>query len=289
MKKLYTALITPFTITNDIDYPALDKIILRLLDEKAEGFVVCGTTGESSTCSENEKLALLEHVIELCDHRAEIYFGIGSSNTCDSMRLLKLSETLDFEGYLIVTPYYNQPTQFGLYEHFSTLATETKKKIMLYNVPARCGVSLSAATVIKLANDFENIVALKQASRDLEMVKEILNATQDFIVLSGNDDYLLEGITSGMSGVVSVIAHFAALQMHAFFEGLEEGRDVSELDIFFKKLAHLCFLESNPIVIKYLLSQKNECENVLRLPMTAIGYEARVVLDQNYDKLFMES
>ncbi|WP_071442822.1 4-hydroxy-tetrahydrodipicolinate synthase [Traorella massiliensis] len=286
MKKLYVALITPFTIMNDIDYPALDKIILRLLDENVEGFIVCGTTGESPTCSENEKIALLEHVIHLCERRCEIYFGIGSSNTCDSMRLLKLSEDMDFDGYLIVTPYYNQPTQFGLYEHFSTLATETKKKIILYNVPSRCGVSLSAATVIKLANDYKNIVALKQASKDLEMVKEILNATTDFEVLSGNDDYLLEGMMSGMSGVVSVIAHFTATKMMEFFKGIEEGRDVSELDIFFKKLAHLCFLESNPICIKYLLSQQNECENVLRLPMTAISYEAKTKIDQNYDKIF---
>lgn len=286
MKKLYVALITPFTIMNDIDYPALDKIILRLLDENVEGFIVCGTTGESPTCSENEKIALLEHVIHLCERRCEIYFGIGSSNTCDSMRLLKLSEDMDFDGYLIVTPYYNQPTQFGLYEHFSTLATETKKKIILYNVPSRCGVSLSAATVIKLANDYKNIVALKQASKDLEMVKEILNATTDFEVLSGNDDYLLEGMMSGMSGVVSVIAHFTATKMKDFFKGIEERRDVSELDIFFKKLAHLCFLESNPICIKYLLSQQNECENVLRLPMTAISYEAKTKIDQNYDKIF---
>ncbi|WP_273401670.1 4-hydroxy-tetrahydrodipicolinate synthase [Traorella massiliensis] len=286
MKKLYVALITPFTIMNDIDYPALDKIILRLLDENVEGFIVCGTTGESPTCSENEKIALLEHVIHLCERRCEIYFGIGSSNTCDSMRLLKLSEDMDFDGYLIVTPYYNQPTQFGLYEHFSTLATETKKKIILYNVPSRCGVSLSAATVIKLANDYKNIVALKQASKDLEMVKEILNTTTDFEVLSGNDDYLLEGMMSGMSGVVSVIAHFTATKMKEFFKGIEEGRDVSELDIFFKKLAHLCFLESNPICIKYLLSQQNECENVLRLPMTAISYEAKTKIDQNYDKIF---
>ena len=286
MKKLYVALITPFTIMNDIDYPALDKIILRLLDENVEGFIVCGTTGESPTCSENEKIALLEHVIHLCERRCEIYFGIGSSNTCDSMRLLKLSEDMDFDGYLIVTPYYNQPTQFGLYEHFSTLATETKKKIILYNVPSRCGVSLSAATVIKLANDYKNIVALKQASKDLEMVKEILNATTDFEVLSGNDDYLLEGMMSGMSGVVSVIAHFTATKMMEFFKGIEEGRDVSELDIFFKKFAHLCFLEPNPICIKYLLSQQNECENVLRLPMTAISYEAKTKIDQNYDKIF---
>lgn len=289
MKKCYVALITPFTIMNDIDYPALDKIILRLLDEKIEGFVLCGTTGESPTCTENEKMALLEHVIQLCDHKAEIYFGIGSSNTCESMRLLKLSEDMDFDGYLIVTPYYNQPTQFGLYEHYSTLATETKKKIILYNVPQRCGVSLSSATVIKLANDFPNIIALKQASKDMEMVKEILNDTNDFTVLSGCDDYLLEGMNCGMSGIISVIAHLAAPKMLSFFEAYDKNEDVSEFDTFFKKLSHLCFLEPNPIGVKYLLSQKKECENVLRLPMTAISYESRFQIEQNFDNLFIQS
>ena len=104
MKKLYVALITPFTLLNEIDYVSLDKIITRLIDEGVDGFVISGTTGESSTMSDNEKIELLKHVIEVVNHRCEIYFGIGSNNTCDSMRLLKMSEDFDFEGYLIVTP-----------------------------------------------------------------------------------------------------------------------------------------------------------------------------------------
>lgn len=286
MKKIYVALVTPFTMRNEIDYEAMDKILNRLLMEGVEGFVVCGTTGESCTCSENEKIEILEHVIRYVGHKAEIYFGIGSNNTCDSMRLLKLSEDFDFEGYLIVTPYYNQPTQYGLYEHYSTLACETKKNIILYNVPARTGVSLTAQTVCKLANGYPNIIALKQASRDLEMVKDILENTHDFYVLSGNDDYLIEGISVGMSGVISVIAHFVAPKMMDYFNRITLNQDVSEMDLFFKKISHLCFLESNPICIKYLLGEIGECQNVLRLPLTAIGYESKMLIDQHYDKLF---
>ena len=288
MKKLYVALITPFTKQNDIDYEALDKIIERLINEKIEGFIVFGTTGESPTCTENEKITVLEYVINKINKRAEIYFGIGSNNTCESMRLLKLSDHLDFDGYLIVTPYYNKPTQYGMYEHFSTLACETKKNIILYNVPARTGVSLNAQTVIKLANGYPNIIALKQASYDMDMVKEIKLYTKDFKILSGNDDYLLEGMLAGMDGIISVIAHFVGPKLSLFFEKYEKLEDVSCLDKYFKKIAHLCFLETNPICIKHLLSERKECENVLRLPLTAISYETKTILDQQFDKIIEE-
>ena len=288
MKKLYVALITPFTKQNDIDYEAFDKIIERLLKEKVEGFIVFGTTGESPTCTETEKLNTLEYIINKINKRAEIYFGIGSNNTCESMRLLKLSEHLDFEGYLIVTPYYNKPTQYGMYEHFSVLACETKKKIILYNVPSRTGVSLNAQTVIKLARDYSNIIALKQASYDMEMVKEIKLNTTNFKILSGNDDYLLEGMLAGMDGVISVIGHFVSNKLSLFFEKYENQEDVSDLDQYFKKISHLCFLETNPICIKHLLSEKKECQNVLRLPLTALSYENKTILDQQFDKIIEE-
>ena len=285
MKKLYVALITPFTKQNDIDYECLDKIIERLINEKVEGFILFGTTGECCTCTENEKITALQHVINYIDKRAEIYFGIGSNNTCESMRLLKSSDHLDFNGYLIVTPYYNKPTQYGLYEHYSTLACETKKNIILYNVPSRTSVSLTAHTTIKLANEYPNIIALKQASYDLEMVKEIKRNTNEFKILSGNDDYLLEGMNVGMDGIVSVIGHFVAPKLNEFFNKYPNS-DVSNLDQFFKKVSKLCFLETNPICIKYILSENKDCENVLRLPLTAISYESKNDIDQNYDKVF---
>lgn len=286
MKKCYVACITPFTLLNDIDYESFDQLVERLIEEKITGIVICGTTGESPTLHENEKVALLEHTIALVNSRCEIYFGIGSASTCESMRLLKMSEDLEFEGYLIVTPYYNQPTQYGLYEHLSTLATETKKNIILYNVPSRTGVSLSASTVIKLSIGYPNIIALKQASHDLEMVREILLHTENFEIYSGYDDYLYEGLQAGMEGIVSVTGHLVAADIIQMMKDFEEGKDITEKDLFLKKLSHLCFLESNPICIKYLLSERKECLNVLRLPLTAISYDSKNLLDQHFDNLF---
>lgn len=280
MNKCYTALITPFTIMNDIDYAALDRLIEKLIDEGCDGFMVCGTTAETSALNENEKISLLEHVIAATDKRAEIYFGIGTASTCESMRLLKITEDMDFEGYLIVTPYYNQPTQYGLYEHFSALAAETVKKIILYHVPKRCGVAMTSRTIIQLANDYPNIIALKQACRDLDQVKEVLANTKDFLIYSGQDDYLLEGMQAGMSGVVSVIGHLYMKELKAFMHAFEQQEDCTESDRLFKQISSLLFAESNPIGIKYLCSKKGFCLNTLRLPMTPISEEAQKRIDE---------
>lgn len=277
--KCYVALFTPFTLKNDIDYLALENMIERLIAQKCSGFIVSGTTGESCTLSEQEKLDLLEFVIQKCKHQVEIYFGIGSSNTCESMRLLKLSETMDFDGYLIVTPYYNQPSQLGLYEHYATLAEETKKNIILYNVPTRTGVSLTADTVIRLATDFPNIIALKQASSDFQMVRQILVRIPHFLVYSGNDDLLLEGLNIGMKGIVSVVAHLICPEMIMLLEGYEKHEDISDYDELCKRISSLVFLESNPICLKYLLSKEGSCENVLRLPLTSASEENQMLID----------
>lgn len=277
--KCYVALFTPFNLKNEIDYPALTQMIEKLLNQKCSGFIVSGTTGESCTLTENEKLDLLEFVIQKTNHQAEIYFGIGSNNTCESMRLLKLSENLDFDGYLIVTPYYNKPSQYGLYEHYATLAVETKKHIMLYNVPSRTGVSLTADTVVRLATDFPNIIALKQASSDFEMVRHILAQLPSFIVYSGNDDLLFEGLMIGMQGVVSVLGHLILPEINQLLEGFEQHRDVSEWDELCKRMSSIVFLESNPICLKYVLSKEGACENVLRLPLTGVSEENQKLID----------
>lgn len=271
-------MITPFTVMNQIDYESCDKIIEKLLSDGVDGLIICGTTGEAPTLSESEKIDLLEHVIKKVEKRCEIWFGCGSNSTCSSMRLLKLSENLDFKGYLIVTPYYNMPTQYGLYEHYATLAYETDKEIMLYNVPKRCGVSLSKETIVKLANDFKNITAFKQADRNLETVKYVL-AHSDLNVYSGEDGYLLEGMMSGMSGVVSVIGHLYAKELREFLTLFEQGEDCIALDTLFKVISQLIFLESNPICIKYLFEKKGYCKNILRLPMTQATFETANQLD----------
>ena len=277
--KCYVAMITPFTEANAIDYESAERIIEKLISEGVSGLMVCGTTGESPTLSENEKLDFLEFVINQVNKRCEVWFGAGSNATCDSVRLIKLSEQLDFDGYLIVVPYYNKPSQYGLYEHFAVLAENARKNIMLYNVPGRCGVARESATVIRLAKDFKNIVALKQADHNLQMVSEILAELDDFNVYSGEDGYLLEGMIAGMSGVVSVIGHLYTPELIAFFEAYEQGEDCTGKDIFFKLIARLFFLESNPSCVKYLYSKMGLCKNILRLPMSTISEKTCAQLD----------
>lgn len=279
MSKLYVALITPFNENNQIDYGQLRVIIDKLIDENVDGLMICGTTGEASTLSENEKLDLLEFAIDYVAKRCEIWFGCGSNSTCDALRGIKLSEMMDFDGYLIVTPYYNMPSQYGLYEHFALLASNSFKPILLYNVPKRCGVSLKAETIIALAHDYPNIVGLKQADHDLDLVKEVLSKTQNFTVYSGEDGYLLEGLMSGMQGVISVIGHIYAKEIKQFLCDFEQGNDCVNQDLFFKMVSKLLFLESNPTCIKYVYEKMGLCRNQFRLPLTPIQEESERQLD----------
>lgn len=281
-KKLYLALVTPFTQTNDIDVEALKQLTLQAMKEGVEGFVVCGTTAESPTLTENEKLLCLETVLSVVENQA-VYFGIGSNNTCESMRLLKLSEDLNFEGYLIVTPYYNLPTQYGLYEHFATLASETKKKIILYNVPKRCTIALQANTILKLIHDFPNVTALKQASNDFETVKTIHKSYPDFEVFCGDDGLILEGLVAGECGVISVLAHLYAPMIKDLLSSYSAGYDVNCQMSQLKDIASILFMESNPICIKYALSKQGRCLNILRLPMCSVSEQTKEAVDQLID------
>ena len=279
MNKLYVAMITPFNEDNNVDYKSCKVIVDKLISDGIDGIIVCGTTGESSTLVESEKIELLKFVIKEVNHRCEIYFGCGSNSTAKTLHTMKLSDRYNFDGYLIVTPYYNLPTQYGLYEHFALLASYTDKPIILYNVPKRCGVSLKADTVIELAHNFRNIIALKQADHDLDMVKMILEHTENFSVYSGEDGYLLEGLNSGMKGIISVIAHIYTKELKKFLDDYEKGRDVSQQDAFFKMVSRLLFLETNPSCIKYVYAKMGLCLNQLRLPMTSLRLESEKQLD----------
>lgn len=276
--KSYIALITPFTAHNEVDYEALRLIVEKLILEGVDGFIVNGTTAESPTLTENEKLTILEKVIEWNQNRVEIYFGIGSNNTCECMNYIKKTENMDFKGYLVVTPYYNLPSQYGMYEHYATLASETKKEIMLYNVPKRCGVSLEAETIIKLAHDYKNITGLKQASKDMQCVDEVLANTSDFEIYCGDDNYLLESLTHRMNGIISVIGHVYLKQINECLRKYEKGEDITLLDSLLKRLSSFIFLETSPIGIKALLSLQDQCKPLVRLPLSGIS-------DENYEIL----
>ena len=279
MSKIMVALITPFTKQNRVDYDALSHIIERLLQEGTDGFVVCGTTAETPTLMEEEKLEILRFVIEKVKHRCEIWMGCGSNCTASTCSMIRRLNSYDIDGYLLVVPYYNKPSQQGIYQHFAACAHVSEKPIMLYNIPSRCKVALAYETLYQLVHDFSNIVALKHASSDFSIVKNIKRDVSSFLVYSGEDELLDESIDAGMDGIISVMAHDNLLEMKRF---LEEGRTDNVLRKRLKKEASIVFMEPSPACIKYILHKKGECENILRLPMTSITKSTKDVIDAYY-------
>lgn len=276
MEKVMVALITPFTKENSVDYPALKKIIARLLKEGVDGFIVCGTTGETPTLKEEEKFEILSFVINETQHMVELWFGCGTNDTLESIRLCQKASTYDIDGVLLVTPYYNKPSQRGLYQHFHMIADICEKPIMLYNIPSRTGVQLTQQTIEKLLCNHANIIALKQACDDLDTVRYLKDRYPNFKIYSGEDGALDEGIDAGMDGLISVMAHINLKRIKQF---IDEGRMDNKQRKQLKLDAQVVFLESSPSCIKYLLSRRKECENILRLPLCSVSFETQNILD----------
>ncbi|MEG0290241.1 MAG: 4-hydroxy-tetrahydrodipicolinate synthase [Erysipelotrichaceae bacterium] len=280
MKKIMVALITPFFKKGCIDYKSLETIVLRLLGEGVDGFIVCGTTSEVSTLSHEERFQILNYVIKLCAHRCEIWFGCGSNNTQTTITLMKEAQNHEIDGYLIVTPYYNKPSQRGLFEHFSKIASHTKLPIMLYNVPARCGVTLSYEVIKALKDKHPNIYGLKQASKDYDCVKKMKQAYPDFVIYSGEDAYLKQAFQAGMDGIISVAGHLFLADIKAFIDAYENHQDTALTEATMVKNAQLCFCDASPAPIKYMLSLRGECRNVLRLPLTVVSRDKQKLIDE---------
>lgn len=279
MKKVYVALITPFTKENEIDYQYLKKLIHRLMDEGCDGFIVCGTTGESSTLNENEKFDLLTFVLETCKHQVEIYFGCGTNNTADTLRLCRKAQNYDIDGVLIVTPYYNKPSQEGLYQHYASIASNCTLPIIMYQVESRCNCVFEVETLQRLVKNFNTIIALKYASKNMEKAKEIKQKIPCLKLLNGDDSLILEGDKVGMDGIVSVIGHIAMKELIAFYK-----EDMILYDYYFKRLCRLLFIESNPAPMKYVLHKLEGANEQLRLPLVSLIDKNKELLDAYFDK-----
>lgn len=273
------ALITPFTWDDQIDYPALKKIIQRLLSEGVDGFIVCGTTAETPTLTQEERFAILTFVVEVTQHAVEIWFGCGRNCTKDTIALCKEAQTYDIDGVLLTAPYYNRPSQEGIYQHFYTIAHAIDTKIMLYNIPSRCAVEIHCDTMLRLLQHCDNIVGLKQASRDVSCVQLLKGYQPNFKIYSGEDGFLDESLDAGMDGLISVMGHCNLALLKQF---LKNNRMDNVLRKRLNKEAAFMFLEPSPACVKYVLSKRHECENRLRLPMCPISKATQEVLN-NYD------
>jgi 4-hydroxy-tetrahydrodipicolinate synthase len=267
---LYTAIVTPFTINENVDEGALKKLIDFNLAGGVDGIVPCGTTGESPTLTHDEHDRVIELTVEHVNGRAKVLAGTGSNSTREAIRLSKHARKAGADALLLVTPYYNKPTQEGMYRHFREIAESVSLPSIIYNIKGRTGINLETDTLVRLMTDCANIVGVKEASGDLNQMKDVIaRKTKEFSVLSGDDNMTLPLIKAGGDGVISVASNIIPTQMARLVKLGLEGK-FSEAEALEKEIAPLFaveFIETNPIPIKYMLSQKGMCNEVYRLPI----------------------
>ncbi len=276
LKGTGVAMITPFKEDNNIDFSALEKLTKHLINGNVEFLVVMGTTGENPTLTIQEQEAVLNHIAEVSEKKLPIVFGIGGNNTQAIVNRIKKTDFTNIDAILSAAPYYNKPTQKGLYIHYKNIADTSPVPVILYNVPGRTSVNISAETTIKLANDFENIVAVKEASGNFNQVMQILkNKPDNFTVLSGDDTYTLPYITLGMSGVISVTANAYPKQFSDMVRAALKYDITTAQKLHYKLLdfTNALFSEGNPGGVKAALEILGICKKYVRLPLASVGRE----------------
>ena len=271
---LGVALITPFRANGAIDHAALAKVIEHQIIGGIDYLVVMGTTGESATITFEEKKQLLAQVIEVVHNRVPIVLGIGGNNTAEVIEQMSAFDLDGVDAILSVSPYYNKPTQEGIYQHYKALAQVSLRPIILYNVPGRTMSNISAETTLRLARDFENIIGIKEASGNLDQIGLLLkHRPKDFLIISGDDALTLPILAMGGDGVISVIGNglpeeFGKL-VHSALKGDFETARHEHLKLI--ELITLLFVEGNPGGIKEVLKFIGLCENNVRLPLVPVG------------------
>lgn len=269
-KGLGIALVTPFASDGSVDYHVLNKLLDYQLKNGADFFCILATTGETPTLTKDEKQKIKELVVEKAGDRVPILMGCGGNNTADVVNELQTADFSGIDGILSVCPYYNKPSQEGLYQHFKAIAAATSLPVVLYNVPGRTGVNLKAETTVRLARDCENIVAIKEASGSLEQVDEIIkNKPDGFDVISGDDALTFPMIACGAAGVISVIGNALPKEFSRMIRLEMKGEIESARKIHhkFTDLFNLLFVDGNPAGVKAMLHEMGMIENVLRLPL----------------------
>lgn len=278
--RLITAMVTPFHEDGSINWSETERLINYLIqDQKSDSLVVCGTTGESPTLTDDEKVALFRFAVEKSAGRAKIIAGTGSNNTAHSIHLTQLAEQAGADGVLLVVPYYNKPNQEGMYRHFKAIANATSLPCMLYNVPGRTGTSLSVETTLRLAFECSNIVATKEC-HSIEQVSLIAaQAPESFRVYSGDDSATLPALSVGGYGIVSVAAHLIGAEMKEMIEHYVSGRPQEAAALnhkiypVFKGLFEAPHPVPNPVAVKYALSLTGHDVGGVRLPLVEASEE----------------
>jgi len=277
------ALITPFNSDFSVDYSSLEKLVEYNILNGIDYLVINGTTAESPTINSIERDKIINTVVNVNNNRVPLVLGMGCN---DTLRLVKEINSLnlqDISAILSVSPYYNKPTQDGIYEHYTYLAKNISKPIIMYNVPGRTSRNMVPNTILRLANEFESIIGVKEAGGDINQYLELIkNKPDNFLIISGDDDLALSSVISGGHGVISVIAQaFPKMFSKMINDALNNKHSIAKStndDLF--KIISLIFKENNPAGIKYVLNKLNLCNDVLRLPLMSVSKELRSQINE---------
>lgn len=281
--RLLTAMVTPFNADGSVNYAAGADFADWLLANGSDGLVVEGSTGEAATMDMDEKIKFMQTIVARVNGRAKIVAGAGTNCTASTIDLVKKMEACGVDGVLVVGPYYNKPTQEGYYQHFAAVAKATKLPIIVYNVPGRTGGNIAPETVARLAADFSNIVAIKEAAGNVAQTAELYRVLpEDFSIYSGDDGLILPFMSVGACGLISVLANVNGNLLQQLMQAYSEGRvkDAADLNKVMVPLAKAMFIESNPIPIKAAVTKVTGIEaGAPRLPLTPISAPAEAKLD----------
>ncbi len=280
-----TALITPMN-ENGVDFDALGRLIDWQIEQGIDALVICGTTGESSTLTDEEHRQVLEFAVKRANHRIPMIAGTGSNDTAYACELTKHACEMGYDACLVATPYYNKATQNGLVKMFQTIADASTKPLILYNIPGRTGINITPQTFAKL-KDYPNIAAIKEASGNISQVADIVGLCGDsYAIYSGNDDQIIPLLSLGGKGVISVLSNLfpkeTSKMVHDYLDGNVE--DARKAQIEYLPLIHALFSEVNPIPVKAAMAAMGYGENVVRLPLTQIEPEHEAVLLEEMKK-----
>jgi 4-hydroxy-tetrahydrodipicolinate synthase len=281
------AIITPFRKDGSIDFKALEKLIEHLVKGKVEYIVALGTTGESATLSKEEKAAVTEHILDVVNGRIPVVKGIGGNNTAEVIHAIEHAELKGIEAILSVSPYYNKPSQQGIYEHYAAISAASHLPIILYNVPGRTNSNITADTTLRLANDFDNIIGVKEASGNFAQIMQIIKyKPKDFLVISGDDLITLPMIACGANGVISVIANAWPKDFSEMTRQALKGNFAEAAKLHYKltDITDLLFTDGSPGGVKAALEIMGICSNNLRLPLVPVNKKVYSSLQEEIKK-----
>ena len=264
------ALVTPFNSDKTVDFDALKKLVAYTIDNGIDYLVINGTTGESATITNEERKEIIKVIAEANNKKVPLVLGVGGNNTANVVNELLTADLSQIDAILSVAPYYSKPTQEGFYQHFKAISLASPKPIILYNVPGRTSKNMEPNTIIRLANDFENIIAVKEAAGNMVQYLELIkNKPNDFLIISGDDDLALPVVLAGGSGVISVIGQAFPKEFSTQINFGLDGKNKEAYELYFKliEIINLIFTENNPAGIKTVLQELKITSDEVRLPL----------------------